>query len=142
MSIAKSGDTVMVHYTGKLEDGSVFDSSEGRDPLQFTIGEGQVIEGFDVAVNGMNLGDTKSIHIPVDQAYGPYRDDLLIPVERSNFPEDVDPEIGMPLQVSNQEGQVFPVMVKSFTETEVILDANHSLAGKDLFFDLELVGIL
>jgi peptidylprolyl isomerase len=140
MPSAKSGDTVRVHYTGKLEDGSVFDSSEGRDPLEFTVGSGQVIPGFDEAVAGMSPGEEREVTIPAADAYGDRKDDLVIVVERSQLPPDIDPEPGQQLQLS-QEGRAFVVTVADVSPENITLDANHPLAGEDLTFELQLVGI-
>lgn len=140
MRKASSGDTVQVHYTGKLDDGSVFDSSRAREPLEFTVGSGQVIAGFDDAVTGMAPGDEKTVRIPAEEAYGARRDDLRFTVGREQFPDDLDPEVGQQLQMS-QDGQVAVVTVAAVSGEGVTLDANHPLAGRDLTFDLELVGI-
>ncbi|HSJ29864.1 MAG TPA: peptidylprolyl isomerase [Longimicrobiales bacterium] len=140
MASAKSGDTVRVHYTGKLEDGSVFDSSDGRDPLEFTVGSGQVIPGFDQAVTGMSPGDERQVKIPAAEAYGDRKDDLVIVVERAQLPPDIDPAVGQQLQLS-QEGRAFVVTVADVNERSITLDANHPLAGEDLTFDLQLVEI-
>lgn len=140
MAQAKSGDLVKVHYTGRLDDGSVFDSSKGREPLEFTLGGGQVIPGFDEAVTGMNPGDEKTITIPSDQAYGPRRDEMTVVVDPSQFPDNIQPEVGQQLQMS-QNGQVAVVTVTDVSDEAVTLDANHPLAGRDLTFDLELVEI-
>lgn len=141
MAQAKEGDRVSVHYTGRLQDGTVFDTSEGRDPLQFTVGAGQVIEGFSTTVLGMEVGESKEQHIPVDQAYGPRREELLMEVSRSQFPDEMAPEVGQQLQVGLQGGQTVPVVVHEVGEETVTLDANHPLAGKPLVFDVELVSI-
>lgn len=140
MRRAHSGDTVSVHYTGTLADGSVFDSSRGRDPLQFTVGEGRVIPGFDAAVAGMAVGEEKKVTIPADQAYGPHRPELMVEVDRAQFPADLRPEIGQQLQLS-RGGQVFVVTVRDLSDGSVLLDGNHPLAGQDLTFALELVGV-
>ncbi|HKJ34022.1 MAG TPA: peptidylprolyl isomerase [Balneolales bacterium] len=142
MSKVSQGDTVKVHYTGKLEDDSVFDSSLDREPLQFTLGKGQLIPGFEDAVVGMEPGEQKSVKIPVDKAYGPHRDDMLVKVKKEEFPNDVDPEVGQQLQVSQSNGQAFNVIVTDIEDEEVTLDANHPLAGKDLVFDIELIDIV
>ena len=141
MEQAKTGDTVRVHYTGRLEDGNVFDSSQGREPLEFTLGSGQVIPGFDEAVTGMAPGDERTVTIPSDQAYGPRRDEMMVRVERDQFPDNMEPEVGQQLQVS-QGGQVAVVTVAGISDEGVTLDANHPLAGKDLIFDLQLVEIV
>jgi peptidylprolyl isomerase len=142
MPSAKSGDTVKVHYTGKLKDGTVFDSSSGREPLQFTLGNRNMIEGFESAVFGMNAGDVKSVEIPADKAYGPRRSELVLEVKRSEVPSDVQPQIGQQLAVQAKDGRRIPVTVTSVTADKIILDANHSLAGKDLIFEINLVEIL
>ncbi len=141
MSAAKSGDTVRIHYTGTLSDGSVFDSSEGRDPLEFTLGSGQVIPGFDTAVDGMSVGDKKVAEIPADQAYGPRHDAAVQDVPREQIPAEIPLEVGLQLQMRSPEGQVIPVTVTAVSEETVSLDANHALAGKDLTFAIELVSI-
>lgn len=141
MQKVKDGDTVKVHYHGKLTDGTTFDSSEGREPLSFEVGSGQVIPGFNEGVTGMEVGEKKTITIPSDQAYGEKRDDLLMEFPLDKFPPDLKPEVGMALNMSNQEGHQFPVMITEVRDESVILDANHPLAGKDLVFDLEVVGI-
>lgn len=140
MSEAKRGDKVHIHYTGRLSDGSVFDSSEGRDPLQFTVGSGQVIAGFDKAVTGMTEGDKQTVSIPADQAYGDFRPDLVFEVPRDQFPADITPEVGQRLQMQNGS-QVAMVVVSEVTDDLVKLNANHPLAGKELIFDLQLVRI-
>ncbi|SRR5579862_1262090 len=138
----QSGNTIKIHYHGRLSDGTTFDSSAGRTPLEFTVGSGQVIKGFDDGVQGMAVGDKKTIEIPFINAYGPEDPSMIIefPVER--LPEDMKPEIGMQLNMNNAEGQQFPVVVTEITDESIILNANHPLAGKDLIFDLELVEIL
>ena len=141
MSQAKNGDTVKVHYTGRLDDGTVFDSSIGREPLEFTIGAGQVIPGFDQGVTGMSPGESKTVKIPSDQAYGPRYEENVLVIDRSEFPEDMNPQIGDRLQMTDPEGRAFLVVVTESTPTNVTLDANHPLAGKDLTFDLQLVEI-
>ena len=141
MAAAKKGDNVKIHYKGTLQDGSVFDSSEGREPLGFTLGSGQVIPGFDEAVMGMSEGEAKNVTIPVDKAYGPRNDELVMPVPLSQVPADLKPEVGQQLQMGGPDGQ--PVMVKivDITDEHIMLDANPPLAGEDLIFDLELVAI-
>jgi peptidylprolyl isomerase len=141
MSQAKQGDTVKVHYTGKLQDGNVFDSSENREPLQFTLGAGNMIPGFEQAVQGMNIGDKKTAEIPSEQAYGEKREDMIISVPRENVPGDIEPEVGQQLAIQQQGGQQVPVTVTEVSEEKVVLDANHPLAGKDLVFEIELVEI-
>jgi len=141
MPEAKRGDTVRVHYTGTLEDGTVFDSSREREPLEFSLGIGQVIPGFDQALTGMKPGESKKVTIPAAEAYGPYRSELVLVVDRSEFPPDIEPGIGDQFQLS-QDGQSFVVNVTDVTDQAVTLDANHPLAGEDLTFDLELVEIV
>lgn len=142
MAQAKQGDTVKIHYTGKLGDGTVFDTSLNRHPLQFTIGKGQVIAGFEQAVVGMNTGESKTTTIPVDQAYGPRREDMIVTVERSQLPADLNPTVGQRLEMTQMDDQTLLVTVTAVTDTTMTLDANHPLAGKDLTFDLQLVGIV
>ena len=142
MAQAKAGDTVKVHYTGKLDDGSVFDTSDDREPLQFTIGEGQLISDFEQAVVGMNPGESKTVQISSDKAYGPHREEMVMEVDRSEFPEDLEPKVDQRLQVSQSDGQTFPVTVTDVSESKITLDANHPLAGKDLTFDVQLSEIV
>uniref|UniRef100_A0A831UET2 Peptidyl-prolyl cis-trans isomerase n=1 Tax=Geobacter metallireducens TaxID=28232 RepID=A0A831UET2_GEOME len=143
MAQAKKGDTVKVHYTGKLTTGEVFDSSEegGSGPLEFTIGEGEVIPGFEEAVIGMNAGEAKTVTIPVEQAYGPRMEELVAEVEREYLPQDAEPKLGQQYEVTQDDGQVFNVTVTGMNDTTVTLDANHPLAGRDLVFDIKLVEI-
>lgn len=141
MTQAKSGDTVQVHYTGTLEDGSQFDSSVGSDPLQFTIGTSQVIPGFENGVTGMVVGDKKTVTLPSDEAYGPVREDLVQKVEKSELPEDIDLKMGLVLQSQQPDGIVVNLVVTELDDTSVTLDANPPLAGKTLIFDIELVSI-
>lgn len=141
MQQVKKGDTVKVHYHGKLTNGTTFDSSAGREPLEFEVGSGMVIPGFDDGVTGMSIGDKKTIHIPADQAYGQKEEHMIMEFPRDRFPEDMVPEVGMQLNMSNGSGQNFPVVITEVRETVVVLDANHPLAGEDLIFDLELVAI-
>ncbi len=141
MAKAKQGDTVKVHYTGKLADETQFDSSRGREPLEFELGAGNVIPGFEKAIEGMDVGETKQVHIPADEAYGPRREELLIDVERSNLPEGMSPEVGQRLQMQRTDGQTVIVSVSAVDENQITVDANHPLAGRDLFFDIELVEI-
>jgi FKBP-type peptidyl-prolyl cis-trans isomerase 2 len=138
---AKTGDTVKVHYTGKLTTGDQFDSSAGREPLEFTVGAGQMIKGFDAAIPGMKVGDKKTINIPAVEAYGERSADAMIEFPKENIPPDMKLEPGMQLTLSNQHGQPVPVIVVELKEEVIVLDANHFLAGKDLVFDIELVEI-
>ena len=142
MQQVKSGDTVKVHYQGRLTDGTTFDSSQGRDTLEFKVGSGMVIKGFDNGVMGMQVGDKKTIEIPVDDAYGPEDPQMIMEFPIDRFPEDMKPEPGMQLNMSNGSGQNFPVVITEVKGYIVILDANHPLAGEDLIFDLELVEII
>jgi len=142
MAEARSGDTVRVHYTGRLHDGTVFDSSHGREPLEFALGAGQVIAGFDDAVTGMSPGDSKTVTIPADEAYGSRDDSLVLRLAPQSFPPGLHPEVGQKLQMSQEGGDTFVVSVVEVTDEYVGLDANHPLAGKDLTFDLELVEIV
>ncbi|MBW0161695.1 MAG: peptidylprolyl isomerase [Sediminibacterium sp. Gen4] len=141
MQQVKKGDTVKVHYHGKLTNGTTFDSSAGREPLEFEVGSGMVIPGFDDGVTGMVIGDKKTIHIPADQAYGQKEEHMIMEFPRDRFPADMVPEVGMQLNMSNGSGQNFPVVITEVREAVVVLDANHPLAGEDLIFDLELVSI-
>ena len=141
MTQVKSGDTVRIHYTGTLNDGSTFDSSEGRDPLEFTVGSGQIIPGLDTALPGMAVGDKKTVNVACDEAYGPLNPDMRQAVPREGIPPEIPLEIGTMLQMQTPQGQVVPVTVVELGEEEVTLDANHPLAGKDLIFDIELVEI-
>jgi FKBP-type peptidyl-prolyl cis-trans isomerase 2 len=142
MAQAKQGDTVNVHYTGKLEDGTVFDSSVGREPLQFTIGGSEVIPDFEQAVVGMTPRESKTVKIPHQRAYGPHRNEMMLVAGRDKFPPDFQPEIGQHLQLCQDDGYTFFVTVTEVSETSVILDANHPLAGKDLTFDMQLVEVV
>lgn len=141
MQQVKNGDTVKVHYHGKLTDGTTFDSSQGRAPLEFEVGAGMMIPGFDSGVLGMSVGDKKTINIPAEEAYGPFQDDLLMEFPIDRFPPDMKPEVGMQLNMSNGQGQQFPVVIADVKDDVVILDANHPLAGKELIFDIEMVEI-
>ena len=141
MQLVKKGDTVKVHYHGKLTNGETFDSSEGKEPLEFKVGEGSVIKGFDDGVMGMQIGDKKTIQVPVEDAYGPKNEEMLIEFPKDRFPSDMNPEVGMPLTMSNGSGQNFRVTIIEVKDDSVILDANHPLAGEDLIFDIELVSI-
>ena len=141
MSIAKSGDTVKVHYTGTLNDGSEFDSSRTRDPLEFTIDSGQVIAGFNEAITGMSVGDSKSVTIPANQAYGVHNPDMVQDVPRSAIPSDIELHEGMILSARNPEGRNLNFKVVEFNDEQVKVDGNHPLAGEDLTFRLELVAI-
>lgn len=137
----QQGDTVKVHYTGKLKDGTVFDSSSGREPLEFTVGDGQVITGFEEAVVGMEPGQRRSTTVEPEKGYGPRLEERIVAVARERLPEDLEPEVGQRLQVQQPDGSAVPVVIARVSDTEVTLDANHPLAGKDLTFDIELVEV-
>ena len=142
MKQAQAGDNVQVHYKGTLPDGQLFDSSEGREPLAFQLGSGQVIKGFDDGVTGMEIGDKKTIHIPNADAYGPLNEEMIINFDRSQIPDEIPLEVGGTLNMHQEgNGQVIPVVIREITDEFVLLDANHPLAGQDLIFELELVGI-
>jgi peptidylprolyl isomerase len=141
MSEAKNGDTVKVHYTGTLEDGTVFDSSKERDPLQFTLGKGQLIKGFEEAVIGMSIGETKSVKIPSDEAYGYHREDLLLKFNKSDFPPDIEPKGGLVINLVSPDGRNLLATITEISGDSITLDANHPLSGKDLTFNIDLVEI-
>ena len=141
MTQVKTGDTVRIHYTGTLSDGQTFDSSEGRDPLEFTVGSGQIIPGLDAALPGMEVGEKKTVDVPSDEAYGPIDPGARQAVPREGIPDDIPLDIGTQLQVQTPQGQAMPVTVVEVTEEQVVLDANHPLAGRDLTFAIELVAI-
>ncbi|MBS1303958.1 peptidylprolyl isomerase [Loktanella sp. SALINAS62] len=141
MTQAKQGDTVKIHYTGTLSDGTVFDSSEGRDPLEFAVGSGQIIPGLDAAITGMTPGDEKKVEIPADQAYGQVNEEARQDVPRADIPAEIPLEEGLQLQMQTPQGQAVPVTVVGLTDDTVTLDANHPLAGKDLTFDVKLVEV-
>lgn len=138
---AKAGDTVRIHYTGKLTDGTRFDSSEGRDPLEFELGSGNVISGLDREVTGMSVGDKKTVTIEAADAYGPHHLEAVQEVPRSEIPDDIRLSEGVELQATTPEGELIRLKVVGLTDDTVTLDANHPLAGRDLVFDLELVEI-
>jgi peptidylprolyl isomerase len=142
MAQAQAGDLVKVHYTGRLADGTIFDTSMEREPLEFTLGSGELIPGFEQAVLGMTAGESKTATILADQAYGPHRTEQVIDVERHHLPPDLQPELGQRLQMTRPDGTTITVVVTVTTETQVTLDANHPLAGRDLIFDIMLVEIL
>ncbi len=139
MQQVKDGDKVRVHYNGKLRNGEIFDSSEGRDPLEFTVGSGQVIKGFDDGVKGMNIGDKKTVEIASTDAYGEKEEDRVIEFPKTQFPPEMKPEVGMQLMMNDGQGQSMPVVITEVKDKTVMLDANHPLAGQDLIFDIELV---
>lgn len=137
----KTGDTVKVHYTGKLEDGEVFDTSVEDEPLEFTVGSGMLIPGFEEAVIGMAPGESKTLTIPSEQAYGPYVEEKVVQVERSYMPSDFVPEIGQQLEIQQSSGEIIPVIITDVSESVVTLDANHPLAGMDLIFEIQVLEI-
>ncbi len=139
--MANDGNTVKVHYTGTLEDGTTFDTSIGREPLEFTLGEGQLIPGFEEAVKGMQVGQSKTVTIPSEGAYGSHLDDMVLVIEREQLPENLDPEVGQQLQRQGTDGRTTVVIITEVSETTITVDANHPLAGKDLTFEIELVEI-
>ena len=139
MAEIKQGDSVAVHYTGRLEDGTVFDSSEGREPLNFTVGSGQVIEGFEQAVVGLDVGDSTTQKIPAAQAYGERNDSMVVEVPKDQI--GGEPEVGQQLQIHLEGGQVIPAVIVDVADSNVTIDANHPLAGKTLVFDIEVVSV-
>lgn len=141
MEQAKQGSTVKVHYTGKLEDETVFDSSAEREPIEFTVGEGKIIPGFEQAVEGMSPGESKTERIPADQAYGPYRKEMVMEVNREQIPSDIDLQVGQQLQIRQEGKQPMPVIVTDVSGESVTLDANHPLAGQDLLFDIQVLEV-
>jgi len=142
MAKAKEGDTVQVHYTGKLEDGRVFDSSREREPLQFTLGEGKIIPGFEVAVAGMGVGEKKTIKLPPEEAYGPRRKEMVVEMGRDKLPEGVEPQVGQRLQLMSASGQALAALIIDVKKDVIVLDGNHPLAGQVLIFEIELVKIV
>jgi peptidylprolyl isomerase len=138
---ANNGNTVKVHYTGKLDDGTVFDSSRDSDPIEFTLGEGRMIPGFESAVMGMEVGDSKTVRLGSEQAYGPHRDDKMLKVDRREIPESIPLAKGMKLQAQAPNGEVVYFSVVEFNDSQVTLDGNHPMAGKDLTFEIELVSM-
>jgi peptidylprolyl isomerase len=142
MVVAKKGDTVKVHYTGRLENGEIFDSSEGKKPLNFIIGQREVIKGFDEAVEGMIVGEEKTVTIEPEKGYGKSKEELIQKVERSEMPEGLDYRVGNQIEITREDGSLFYVMVKEITDTDVSLDANHPLAGKRLVFEIRMEEII
>ncbi len=141
MTAAKSGDTVRIHYTGTLDDGTQFDSSQGRDPFEFQLGQGNVISGFDKAVEGMAVGDSKTVRLEPDEAYGEHHQQLVQDLPRDVLPADLTPTVGMGLQGQGQDGSVTNFMITAVSDESVTVDANHPLAGQSLTFDIELIEI-
>jgi FKBP-type peptidyl-prolyl cis-trans isomerase 2 len=141
MSEVKKGDKVKVHYTGKLTDETIFDSSREREPIEFTVGAGQMIEGFDNAVVGMKIGDTKVVEIPSDKAYGPKREEAIITINKNQLGEGLDPQVGMQLEATQADGRKQILVIQEVKGEEIVLDGNHPLAGKELIFDIEVVEV-
>ena len=137
--MAKDGNTVKVHYTGKLDDGTIFDTSVEREPLEFTIGAGQMIPGFEGAVRGMQVGQVKTVNIPAEEAYGPHNEGMVLVVKRDELPENLNPVVGQRLQMQQENGNTAVVVITDVSDTTITLDANHPLAGKALTFEIELV---
>jgi len=142
MAQVKEADKVKVHYTGKDPEGNVFDSSLERDPLEFTVGEGKIIPGFEQALIGMEPGQSKTVTIPSDEAYGPYREDMVQEVARQDIPDNIDIEVGTRLQAQRPDQSSVILTVTNIADDKVTLDANHPLAGKDLVFDIELLEVV
>jgi peptidylprolyl isomerase len=138
MAKVKNGDSVKVHYTGKLEDGTVFDTSDEKKPLQFKVGEGKLIKGFEAAVIGMEPGELKTVQIPADKAYGPHHPEMVMVIDRKEVPSTITPKVNQMLQVRQKDGTSFAVKVTKVSEETLTLDANHPLAGRDLTFDIRL----
>jgi peptidylprolyl isomerase len=141
MEPAKNGDTVKVHYTGRLYDGTIFDSSEGKDPLEFTIGGGHLMPAFEDGIIGLIKGESKKIHVPAQEAYGLRHDKLIVTIPFEALPENIDPEIGMRLQMRTPQDELIVLRIIEVSESDVTVDANHELAGEDLYFEIELVEI-
>lgn len=141
MTTLKRGDTAKVHYTGTLDDGRVFDTSKNREPLEFELGGGQIISGFEIGVEGMEVGETRKIEVSPEEAYGFHREELVMKVPSGEFPEHITPEVGTQLQVKQQDGTPFGVVITEVSEETVTLDANHPLAGQTLHFQVELLEI-
>ncbi|MBD3162631.1 MAG: peptidylprolyl isomerase [Candidatus Eisenbacteria bacterium] len=142
MAEAKKGDTVKVHYTGKLKDGTVFDTSRDREPLEFKLGEGRIIPGFEKAVLGMSVGEEKTAQVESDEAYGPRTDEMVLTVDREKIPENIEPKVSQPIQIRLSNGETRVAQITHVTESSVTLDANHPLAGLDLTFAIELMEIV
>ncbi len=141
MAKVKNGDSVKVNYTGKLEDGTVFDTSDNKEPLEFKVGEGKLIKGFEAAVMGMEPGESKTVQIPADEAYGPHHPEMIMVIDRKEVPDTITPKVDQMLQVRQKDGTTFAVKITEVSENSLTLDANHLLAGKDLTFDIKLAEI-
>jgi peptidylprolyl isomerase len=142
MKKVRNGDKVRVHYTGRLDDGTIFDTSQGREPLTFVVGKGQLIKGFEDAVIGMEVGEKKTVKILSKDAYGPHREELVLTVPRKDFPPHIEPREGLALRMREPDGDVIRLTIKEVTEDTVTLDANHPLAGQDLTFEIEMMEIV
>jgi len=142
MAQAEDGDTVRVHYTAKLEDGKIVDTTAGRNPWKFTLGEGRVIPGFEKAIIGMSPGESKTVKVPSDRAYGPHLEKRILMIDRDRFPKHITPEVGQHLRIPQQDGTTATVTVTAVSESKVTIDGNHPLSGKDLTFDIELIEIV
>lgn len=141
MKVAESGNTVSIHYCGKFTDGEIFDQSIGKDPLKFVLGAHQVIEGFEEAILGMKVNDKSVVNIPCEKAYGKVDPELVFEMPRTGFPPEINLEVGLELALSNQDGEQLPVRIKEITPENIVLDANHPLAGKELVFEIQLMSI-
>jgi FKBP-type peptidyl-prolyl cis-trans isomerase 2 len=141
MTQVKENDVVKVHYTGKLENGQIFDSSQDREPLEFTVGEGKIIPGIENAVIGMNPGDNKEVTVSPENAYGEYRDDMIGEIPKEQLPEDIEPQIGMELVARNEQGDEQVIRIKEIKDSSIVIDANHPLAGEKLYFNLQLLEV-
>ena len=137
----KDGDTVKLHYSGTLANGEVFDTTEGREPAEFTLGQSMLIPGFEEAVKGMKVGESKTVTIPAEKAYGPHRDDQVVVVGRDQLPKGMDPKVGQPIRVQKSDGSGILVVVIDTSETTITIDANHPLTGKDLTFEIKILEI-
>ncbi|MGD0624923.1 MAG: peptidylprolyl isomerase [Thermodesulfobacteriota bacterium] len=142
MAEAKQGDTVKVHYTVRLEDGTILGSTTNHEPLQFTIGEGEILPGFEGAIVGMNPGESKTVQVPADEAFGQHQEEMIVVVGRNRLPADLEPKAGESLLFRQEDGKTITVMVTDVSESSVTIDANHPLAGKDLTFDIQFLEIL
>jgi peptidylprolyl isomerase len=142
MALAKEGDMVKVHYTVKLGDGTIIGSTTNHEPLQFTIGEGQILPGFEQAVVGMNPGESKTIEVPADQSFGPHLDEMVVVIDRARLPGDFNPKIGEQVQFRQEDGQIATVLVTDVSGSSITIDANHPLSGKDLTFDIQFLEVV
>ena len=142
MAPAKEGDTIKVHYSGKFDDGTEFDSSRGEDPLECTLGGGQLIPGFENGLIGMSVGESKTLTVPPQEGYGEFREDLVLAINREEFSKDATPEVGQQLRLQKPGNQPFMVVIREVQDDTIVLDANHPLAGKTLTFDVELMEIV